>query len=455
MSLQDIVKVQIDKQTAAISRAGFGTPMIMSSEADGLLATTTKIYGPDLAELTADGFATDGPTARKFLSLISQNPKVDKVVVGKRSNQPLKTLTITPIAKNTTEYSVTIGGVGPLATSPAETFTFTSDATATVAEITAGLVLAINGGSQNVLATDNTTDITVEKATTPGGAAAAGVSFSLTVNDRTLLEVQNITADPGVVADLNAIRGNADGDDDWYAAFLDNSGEAELLALAAAMESIPKLFLAVTSDADVLTAVTTDVGSVLQANNYARTALVWHQDPDRGPEGSWAGRALPFDPGSITWNLLANIAGAPATTFETSELNELKNKNVNRFVVLGGQTAPQEGKTTGGEFIDVTRGIDFITARLQENIFGQLLRLPKIPFTDAGIAIIENEVRGVMELGISNNIFTADPAPVVTVPRANDVDVNDRANRLLPDVNFSAQLAGAIHTVEVNGVVTV
>lgn len=457
MSLQDIVNVQIDKQTASISRVGFGTPMIMSAEADDLLVETTKAYGADLAELTADGFATAGVTAEKFSNLIAQNPKGSQIIVGKRSNQPLKTIEIVPVVQNSTKYAITIGGVGPTASSPAETFEFTSDATATLAEIIAGLVALINAGTQKVLATNvgPDTSLKIEKAATPGGAATAGASFRCAVNDRNLLPVQNTTADPGIVADMTAIRTAVDGNDDWYCVLLDNSGLAEITALAAHVETLTKLFLAATSDADVLTSSTTDVGSVLQSNNYARTAYVWHADPDNGPEAAWGGKALPYDPGSITWNLLQGITGAPATDFETAELNYLKGKNGNRFVELASQTAPQEGKTAGGEFIDITRGIDFIAARLRENIFRQLLIQPKIPFTDPGIGIIENEVRGVMELGISQSIFAADPAPVVTVPLAAEVDPNDKANRLLPDVRFTATLAGAIHEVEVRGVVTV
>ena len=136
-----------------------------------------KVYGPNLAELTADGFATAGTTAAKFTALISQNPKPSQIIVGKRSNTPTKTVTLTPIAKNSTDYTVTIGGRGPTAASPAEVFPYTSDATATVAEITAGLVALIDAGTQNVDATDNTTSLTIETSATPGGAAAAGFAF--------------------------------------------------------------------------------------------------------------------------------------------------------------------------------------------------------------------------------------------------------------------------------------
>jgi len=41
----------------------------------------------------------------------------------------------------------------------------------------------------------------------------------------------------------------------------------------------------------------------------------------------------------------------------------------------------------------------------------------------------------------------------ITVPAVADVDPNDKANRLLPDVEFEATLAGAVHKVKIHGVV--
>lgn len=85
-----------------------------------------------------------------------------------------RTMTITPTAANNTTYSVTVsvfkesdwGYFGPQLV----TFTasFTSDATATVAEITAGLTASINaiGAAFGVTATDGTTLVTVTSNTT-------------------------------------------------------------------------------------------------------------------------------------------------------------------------------------------------------------------------------------------------------------------------------------------------
>ena len=106
-------------------------------------------------------------------------------------------------------------------------------------------------------------------------------------------------------------------------------------------------------------------------------------------------------------------------------------------------------------FIDITRSVDFLRARLQEFIYAQLANLDKIPFTDEGVAVIEAEVRAVLQLGIGQGILAANPEPVITVPRVADVSFSDKASRLLPDVEFEATLAGAIHSVQIEGVVSV
>jgi hypothetical protein len=55
---------------------------------------------------------------------------------------------------------------------------------------------------------------------------------------------------------------------------------------------------------------------------------------------------------------------------------------------------------------------------------------------------------------VSKGIFTATPAPVVTVPDVVDVSVTDKEDRILRDVKFTGTLAGAIHKVIISGVVS-
>jgi len=444
MALSDIVNVQISKQTASVARTGFGVPLIMSSEAKFLAsfaAVVAKEY-TEVSQLAADGFSASGVTTAIATAIFSQNPKVDKIVVGKRSLSAAQRIELTvALVKNSTLYRITINGVN---------IDFTSDASATTAEIVAGLVAAVNASSVAPVVTA----VDVTSTTIQINTDTAGVLFSLEIADRSLLNQQNVTVDPGVVTDLNTIRNDPAGNDTWYTVVIDNPGKAEILAMAAAIEAIPRLFGATSGDSDILTTVTTDVASTLQLSAYARTFLIYHPAPFKAAAAAWAGKVLPLDPGSATWKF-KTLAGIPVYTLTPTERSNALGKNSNIYERVAGNNITGEGVTSSGEFIDITQFVDFITARLQENIFFRIVNANKIPFTDAGIAIIENEVRGVMQLGISVGGFAADPPPVVTVPKAADVSSVDKANRLLPDVKFTATLAGAIHKIEINGVVTV
>lgn len=440
MSLTTIVQVVISRQTSAPSRAGFGVPMLLSNEASAVAGFTerARIY-TDVAGLTTDGFATGSAAVAAATRIFSQNPRPTQLVVGRRANLTSMSivLTVSQVVDNTL-YRVTINGTD---------FDFTSGVATTDLLIATGLVSAINLGSEPVTALDNV------DGTFDLDADVAGEIFTL-VTDRSFITQKDGTVDPGVVADLTAIRTAVDGNDDWYALHNDNPSAAETLSLAAQVETLERIFGAVSADDDILAAPTTDVGGVLAGFSYIRTFLMYHPTPGLFPQAGWTGVMLPKDPGSATW-MFKTVVGIADTVFTPTELTNLDAKNVNRYIEVATLDMTEEGRMAGGLFIDETRGIDFIVARIRENAFGALKNADKISYEDDGINIVVNEVWGVMGLGISQSIFTNDPAPTVTAPRAKDVSSVDRGNRLLPDINFSARLAGAIHAVQVNGIVTV
>ena len=432
MALSDIVQVNITTQATAPSRVGFGTPLVMAYHT--VFPERARIY-KSITAMVDDGFAPNDPAVRAVQAILSQNPKVGEVVVGRAANAPTQKINLAPVVANDTLYRVTINGVD---------FDFTSDATATADEITAGLALAINGGSEPVTATDNVGDLDLVTDT-------AGLLFTLEV-DRQLLKQANTTVDPGIVADISAVQNE---NNDWYALHLTSLGKAEIEAAAAYIEAQVKAMIVSSADDDIYTTATTDVGSALSTANYARTALMYHPKSMIQYAGAaWAGKNLPKDPGSITWKF-KTLAGVDTVQLTETEITNLENKNVNHFTSVSGISITQQGTMAGGTFIDITRSVDFLRARLQEFIYAQLANLDKIPFTDEGVAVIEAEVRAVLQLGIGQGILAANPEPVITVPRVADVSFSDKASRLLPDVEFEATLAGAIHSVQIEGVVSV
>jgi hypothetical protein len=64
-------------------------------------------------------------------------------------------------------------------------------------------------------------------------------------------------------------------------------------------------------------------------------------------------------------------------------------------------------------------------------------------------------VKGVLQLGIDQGIFSAIPEPTVTVPEISTITAADKKNRVLKDLTFQAVYAGAVHKIEVQGNISV
>lgn len=213
--------------------------------------------------------------------------------------------------------------------------------------------------------------------------------------------------------------------------------------------SQPNEFITITTDP------TSDLGSQLAALNYDRTALFFHTDADvQYPEAAWAGLLLPEDAGSVTW-FGKELAGVTTDVLTASQKGKALGNSVNTYVEIGKVGFTQNGKMASGRFIDVRMGVDYIQARMEENIFFRIVNTKKIPYTDSGVALIESEMRFTLNDAIDKKILASDPAPVITVPKVLSIAPNVRAERLLPDMKFTAMLAGAIHKVQVRGTVSV
>lgn len=200
---------------------------------------------------------------------------------------------------------------------------------------------------------------------------------------------------------------------------------------------------------------TTDLGAELKALTYDRTALMYGGAANTEyPEAAWAGLILPENPGSVTW-FAKTLAGVTPDDLTDAQKTKALGNNVNTYTTIGGVNLTQNGTMASGRFIDIRRGVDWLQARMEENIFSRIVNTKKIPYTNAGIALIEDQIRFTLNDAITKNVIAADPAPTIVTPTVLSVSANDRANRLLPDVTFSAMLAGAIHEVQINGTVSV
>jgi hypothetical protein len=100
---------------------------------------------------------------------------------------------------------------------------------------------------------------------------------------------------------------------------------------------------------------------------------------------------------------------------------------------------------------------------MQNRIYNLLIMNTKVPYTNPGIALVENQMIASLKAGqsaggIAPDEFDSDGALVpgftVTVPNSVNLSASQKASRTLSGCKFSARLAGAIHAVTVNGELT-
>lgn len=285
--------------------------------------------------------------------------------------------------------------------------------------------------------------------------------------------LQDVTADPGIVADLTAIR--AANNASWYGLCLDSNSAAEIEAAAAWIEATGiggKVFFTNNSDwQNTQTPVTTDVFSELQLDSYKRTFI---QQNDQAllcfSGAATCGQVLAMNPGSYTlaYKTLPGVPADSDTTLTEAQAMALNSmtaatpgtgaKNGNYYKTTAGQNWLFPGTTPGGQFMDLTIGIDWLQLHIQQAVLGAIAGLPKLPFDDFGIGAVGDAVGGVLRLGSSPTYGLIlpdgqDPArPIkVTVPTAASLTSAQRATRDISGISFSAGLQGAIETASIGG----
>lgn len=438
MSHQSIVNVTVSRQTKAVTQAGFGVMMALGVHKR--FSELIKFYS-ELTEMISDGFATTDPEYIAANAALAQNPRPEKIAIGRRQADQVGIDCSFDVQDNTL-YRITISSP----TVAAVNFDLTSDGTATANEIAAGLQALIPGASGlAVTATDDADGtITID-------SAVSGDIFTVALSSNLLQETLVATQSPEAAG--SAIRLE---DDSWYATVLTSRTQAEVESYALWVEANEKLFGTASSDVNIINttdaADTTTIAATLKAASYDHTWLMYHDLPATFPDAAFFGKQLPTDPGSTTWafKTLTTIANVKLTGTQSKNAHD---KKCNTYELIGGVNITFEGWVSSGEFIDVIRGIDWTVARISERIFSRKVNLPKIPGTDPGIAIIEAEVRGQLFDGITAGLFTDDPAPIVTVPLQASRANADKISRTLNNVTFEATLAGAIHHTGVQGVV--
>ena len=442
-NIDRIVSVQIALNTAGISKEGFSTLMIVGANTVSLPRVSSYTSS---VQMTQDGYSETDPLYLMAVDFFSQIPHPNVLKVGRRQVDSV---------------SVTVDNV--LAEGGVYTLTLTSENAHNTYTYT--YTVASGDGAEKILtglATAMADDPTVTAAYADSALTltnrVAGTAFVVTV-DKNLVKTNGAPTE--TIAETMAAC--VAYDPDFYGIAMASRANADVLAMANWAEANNKLFGTCVSGDDVLNgAISTDIASQLMLNNFYRTFSFYHEDAADYPEVAVMSRCFTAVPGSETW---ANkrLAGVNIDPLTETQFNVLVAKNVNTFERFRNLSLTQTGKVSAGEWIDVIRFRDWLAEEIKVNVLNVLVNNEKVPYTDAGIAIIEGAIRQSLRQGQVNGGI----APVeydengdknlgytVTVPLAANISANQKASRILEGVTFTARLSGAIHVVKIIGSLT-
>lgn len=421
--IDQIVQITLTRESTAVATASFQIPLILAAFTN--FSERTRTY-TDMDAVASDFDSSDSVyvMAQKLFGQSTVGAVPPSIVVGRRQ---VASATITPTVSNNTTYTVTVNGVA---------HSYTSDASATAEEIVDGLIASI-GTVDGVTITDAVGTFTVG-STNPLAAWSVNTSSNLTKVDAASTEAW---ADA-----LDAVR---EDNDTWYALTAETHTQADVVALSDAIGALRKIYGTSSQDPAVITTGTTDVAAVLSAKSAGRTFGVYLPTADTEyPEAAWIGSQLAYTPGSNDWDFKRASGVTVGKVNDTARVN-LRAKDINMYTSVGGVNVFQDGNMFDGTPIDQVIGEDWLYARLQEQIYFRLINTLKVPMTNQGLVIIENEIRSVLSQAQANGLI--DRGWSVQVPDVLDVPVTLRAARTAGVFQFRCRLAGSIRKILVNG----
>lgn len=205
---------------------------------------------------------------------------------------------------------------------------------------------------------------------------------------------------------------------------------------------------------------TTGISASPVSDAMFRTAVIHATKENDCVNAAYAAKFLSYKPGSELW-AYKSLSTVEAQSLSTTDVANLESRNVSYYTTIGSQAMVQGGKVSAGEWIDTIRFRDWLKTQIQQNVINLMLSLPKIPYTDPGIGLVQNAVTAALDAGVEaggiarpssdETTGTVTPSYTITVPKAAELDAATRKTRVLPKVKWTARLAGALIATEISG----
>lgn len=144
----------------------------------------------------------------------------------------------------------------------------------------------------------------------------------------------------------------------------------------------------------------------------------------------------------------------------TGQLAALRSYNGNAFIDCGGNAIFMDGKMADGTWFDTVQGVAWLTQQISNNVFNLFYQsTTKIPWTDTGIAMVNQQVTNALEKAVTNGLIAPGydnegvfyPDGYKVYSTALELMQGEKGNRVWSGTSFIAIGSGALQGANISG----
>lgn len=474
VSYDNIVNVSIGIAPTPVALPGFGNLLFLADAPAGV-TVANRVQTFNSLEEVLSAFPSETEIIAGATAYFAQVPTPLVFMVGARLDEATSG-TLTSVAHSDLSvfqaiasggFSIDVDGGGAAALTPID-FSSASSLTGVAQLINAGLVTDVIGATCVYL--DGA--FVLESDTT--GAASAVAALTVDVGGLAAALGLDVAAVPtqtdGLAAEtpLVGLQQCALFDSTFNEVITDKTwrDSADAIAVSDFCQGTKRIFGNTTNDANCLSlaAAPATTAGAIDAKSNGKTITSYSANVNEYPSASVLGRinTVNYQGTNTTLTLMFKIL----PTITVADLNSTQKKalesiNVNSFLKVGATSLYSDGRMAGGGWLDTVHGVSWLEKQIQLNVFNLLYTsTTKIPYTDAGIALVVQQVDLALKQAVRNGLVAAGndsdgnyiPAgyEIYSVP-VTEVSASDKGNRIYNGITFKAVGAGAIHGSTITG----
>ena len=239
---------------------------------------------------------------------------------------------------------------------------------------------------------------------------------------------------------------------DFYEGLLNYATDQELLLSGEFFEAEKRHLLGMqTSDADILTSVTTDVFSKLKAKLYLRSFGVQHPTNSEGVCAAWSGNVLTSPAGQVNWKAraLTGLTGRILTAPEAANLLSKEGSFLELFAARD-QSVMDGAYSFAGRPIDITRAIDTFRTNVEIALMDLLVNARIVPYSKVGQSMVSGAIWGEINRAVAQG-YAIDGTFSVEFPPISSASANDRKRGIMPTFVVNGTIQAGTYTIRVRG----